>query len=95
MMSVVPTKSGTAPNAPEDPTWSARMAVCGLQCRPNRNSHQGDRAKKRTVSNSTENTIPTVVSTATIEHVSRIVLTILSTEFRARNNGVSRRIAQK
>ena len=34
----VPANSGTAPNAPVEPTWSARMAVCGDHSRPNRNS---------------------------------------------------------
>ena len=27
-----------APKAPDEPTWSARIAVCGLHCRPNRKS---------------------------------------------------------
>ena len=40
-------KSGTAPKEPELPTWSARKAVCGLQCRPKRNSWAGTRSKKR------------------------------------------------
>ena len=30
-MSAVPANSGTAPNEPDDPTWSARIAICGLQ----------------------------------------------------------------
>ena len=43
----VPANSGTAPNAPDEPTWSARSAVCGLHCRPNRNSVIGTFWKKR------------------------------------------------
>ena len=31
-ISSVPANSGTAPNAPDEPTWSARIAVCGLHC---------------------------------------------------------------
>ena len=30
-MKIVPQKSGIAPNAPDEPAWSARIAVCGLQ----------------------------------------------------------------
>ena len=40
-ISSVPTSTGTAPKAPDDPTWSARIAVCGLHCKPNRNSVTG------------------------------------------------------
>ena len=66
--SSVPTKIGTAPKEPELPTWSARSAVCGLQCRPKRNSWGGTRSKKRPVSKISERTIPTVTSTASVEH---------------------------
>ena len=65
VISSVPVTSGTMPNAPDEPTWSARIAVCGLHCRPNRNSSGETFSKKRTVSNSTENTMPMVVRTAT------------------------------
>ena len=30
-----------APNAPDAPTWSLRMAVCGLHSRPNKKSKYG------------------------------------------------------
>ena len=40
-MSSVPVNRGTAPNAPEAPIWSARIAICGLQSNPNRNSVTG------------------------------------------------------
>ena len=48
----VPANSGTAPKAPDEPTWSARSAVCGLHCRPNRNSVIGTFWKNRINSNS-------------------------------------------
>ena len=67
VISSVPAKSGTAPKAPELPTWSARIAVCGLHCRPNRNSCIGTCAKKRRASNSSDRTMPTVVKTAIVE----------------------------
>ena len=63
----VPQNSGTAPNAPEEPTWSARIAVCGLHCSPNRNSYHGTLPKKRQASNATDAMMPTVVSTAISE----------------------------
>ena len=37
-MSAVPANSGTAPKEPDDPTWSARIAICGLHEVPNRKS---------------------------------------------------------
>ncbi len=64
-ISSVPANSGTAPKAPEEPTWSARSAVCGLHSRPNRNSVTGTLSKKRSDSNSTDSTMPTVVRIAT------------------------------
>ena len=92
-MSRVPAKSGTAPKAPEDPTWSSRIAVCGLQPRPNRKSASGTWPKKRIASNSTERTMPMVVKIATVEHAIRKTLTIRSTWFLARSAGVTRRQA--
>ena len=46
-MNTVPQNKGIEPNAPEDPAWSARIAVCGLQMVPNRNSPGLTRLKKR------------------------------------------------
>ena len=44
-ISRVPMKTGTAPKAPAPATWSSRMAICGSQRRPNRNSCNGTRRK--------------------------------------------------
>ena len=85
--SSVPANSGTAPKAPDEPTWSARMAVCGLHSSPNRNSVTGTRPKKRSASNSTEATIPIVVSTATLEASHSNTRTNFSTRRRAANPG--------
>ena len=63
-ISNVPANNGTAPKAPEDPTWSSRMAVCGLHFKPNKKSSGGTALKKRMASNTTERTIPTVVTMA-------------------------------
>jgi hypothetical protein len=38
LMKIVPQKTGTAPNAPVEAIWSARIGVCGLQLNPKRNS---------------------------------------------------------
>ena len=40
-ISMVPAKTGMAPNAPDEPTWSERIAVWGLHLSPNRNSVTG------------------------------------------------------
>ena len=53
-ISMVPTNSGTAPNEPDEPTWSSRIAVCGLHEVPNTNSKIDTDSKKRRASNSTE-----------------------------------------
>ena len=37
-MKNVPQNSGIEPNAPDEPAWSARIAVCGLHSMPNRKS---------------------------------------------------------
>ena len=95
MMSMVPANSGTAPKAPEEPTWSALSAVCGLHCRPNRNSLGGTLAKKRMVSNSTDRTMPMVVSTATQEQAISSPLTTRSTVLRARKSGLMRLLARR
>ena len=47
LISRVPVNSGTAPKAPEAPTWSVRMAICGLQSSPNRKSVTETMRKKR------------------------------------------------
>ena len=60
----VPRNSGTAPKLPEDPTWSARIAVCGLQTVPNRNSCTDTERKNRMDSYTTDSTMPTVTKTA-------------------------------
>ena len=92
-MSRVPAKRGIAPKAPEEPTWSSRIAVCGLQARPNRKSASGTWPKKRSASNSTERTMPRVVKIATVEHAIRKIPAIRSTWFRARSPGATRRQA--
>jgi len=86
-ISIVPTNSGTAPKAPEEPTWSARMAVCGLQLVPNRNSVTGTASKKRRDSNSTESKMPRVVKIATQAQLNSTPLNTRSTCWRARNRG--------
>ena len=42
----VPRNTGTAPKAPAPATWSARMAICGSQRRPKKNSCGGTSRKK-------------------------------------------------
>ena len=66
-MNAVPQNSGIDPKAPDDPAWSARMAVCGLQVVPNRNSVGLTRLKKRRISNSSDRTMPSVVRIAISE----------------------------
>src|SRR3546814_2529120 len=44
-MTTVPRNTGTAPKEPWPATWSLRMAICGSQFRPNRNSYQGTLAR--------------------------------------------------
>ena len=90
-ISRVPANSGTAPNAPLEPTWPSRMAVCGLQSRPNRNSAAGTAWKKRAASNSTDSTMPMVVKMASIEHSSRKARMMRSTWMRALIRGVRKR----
>ena len=82
----VPANSGTAPNAPDEPTWSARSAVCGLHCRPNRNSVIGTFWKKRIDSNTTEKTIPAVVAIEMPAASHRATVTQRSTVLRARKS---------
>ena len=66
-MSAVPANSGTAPKDPDEPTWSARMAICGLHDVPNRKSIGETMEKKRKASKATEATMPMVVNTAIVE----------------------------
>ena len=89
----VPANSGTAPNEPDEPTWSARSAVCGLHCRPNRNSVTGTCWKKRIDSNSTENTMPAVVAIETAAASQKAAVTQRSTRLRARKSLVTWRRA--
>ena len=63
-MKAVPQNSGIEPNAPDEPAWSARIAVCGLQVVPNRNSVGLTSLKKRRLSNSSDRTMPSVVRMA-------------------------------
>ena len=93
-MSAVPANSGIAPKAPEDPTWSSRIAICGLQSRPNRKSVIPTWPKKRIASNSTESTMPSVVKIATVELAISAMRTICSTWLRARRAGDTRRQAR-
>ena len=86
----VPANSGMAPKAPELPTWSSRIAVCGLHLVPNRNSVNETRRKKRMVSNRSDSTMPMVINTATVEHTTKKTRTARSTRLRARRSGVMR-----
>jgi hypothetical protein len=83
----VPANRGMAPKAPEEPTWSARMAVWGLHSRPNRKSVTGTVPKKRVASNSTDSTIPRVVNMAMVEQAIMNQRTTDSTRLRARRWG--------
>ena len=89
-MKIVPQKSGIAPNAPDEPAWSARIAVCGLQFVPNRNSAGLTIEKKRIDSNRSEATIPAVVRIAISEARSSTPITSRSTRVRARKWGDTR-----
>src|SRR6056300_210406 len=79
----VPTKRGTAPNEPDAPTWSARIAVCGLQCVPVINSQKEIWLKNRSDSNSTERTIPSVVNIAIMEQAISTARKVNSDSLRA------------
>ena len=89
-MSAVPANNGTAPNEPDDPTWSARIAICGLQEVPNRKSMGEMIAKNRKASKATDATMPIVVNTAIVEQPSSSHSVTRSTPLRARNCGVMR-----
>ena len=89
-ISAVPANSGTAPKEPDEPTWSARIAVCGLQEVPNRNSIGETIEKKRNASKATEATIPMVVKTAIVEQPISSHSMTRSTRLRARSSGVMR-----
>jgi hypothetical protein len=84
-MSAVPANSGTAPNEPDEPTWSARIAICGLQEVPNRKSMGEMIAKNRKASKATDATMPIVVNTAIVEQPSSSHSVTRSTPLRARN----------
>ena len=83
-ISRVPVNRGTAPKAPEEPTWSARIAICGLQRNPKRKSVTGTFWKNKTDSNTTESTMPTVVKIAIVEQAIRKTIVPFSTLLRAR-----------
>ena len=84
----VPAKTGMAPKAPEEPIWSERMDICGLQFRPNKNSFTGIILKKRIASKSTDNTMPIVVKMAKDAQATRKKVKIFSTWFLALRIGV-------
>jgi hypothetical protein len=75
----VPAKTGIAPKAPEEPTWSVRIAIWGLHSKPNKNSVIGITLKKRIASNSTDKTIPMVVKMAKVEQAMRKKVKTFST----------------
>ena len=81
---IVPQKSGMEPNAPDEPAWSARIAICGLQVRPNRKSLIGTSWKKRRDSKSSDRTMPSVVKIAISEAPMSNPFIQRSTEVRAR-----------
>ncbi len=87
----VPVNSGTAPNAPEAPTWSARIAVCGLHCKPNKKSNNGTSRKNRNASTNTERKMPIVVRIATLDAAMSSSSMAFSTRLRARKSGRTRR----
>ena len=89
----VPVNSGTAPKAPEAPTWSARMAVWGLHRVPKKNSRGETFWKKSRDSNRTDSTIPRVVRIAIDENTIMIPSTMDSTRLRARICGLVWRTA--
>ncbi|MNF16358.1 hypothetical protein D3C80_2193400 [compost metagenome] len=63
------------------------MAICGLQCVPNRKSSGLTTAKKRIASNRSDSTMPMVVRMATSEQMTSAMLTVRSTRLRARRSG--------
>ena len=87
-ISAVPANSGTAPNDPDEPTWSARIAICGLHEVPNRKSIGEIIEKNRNASNATEATMPMVVNTAIVEQPISSHSMTRSTRLRARSSGV-------
>jgi hypothetical protein len=90
VISSVPAKTGTAPKAPDEPTWSARIAVCGLHWSPNRKSRGGTRSKKRAASNTRDRTMPIVARIAISEQAANRARRTVSTTGRARSAGDTR-----
>ena len=86
----MPRNTGTAPKAPAPATWSARMAICGSQRRPKKNSCGGTSSKKAQASQSSEAMMPTVVRIATTEQAIMKQSRKRSTPVRARNRGERR-----
>ena len=78
-MKIVPQNSGTEPNAPDEPAWSARIAVCGLHSVPNRKSTGGTKSKKRRLSNISDSRMPSVVRIAISEAASSSTISQRST----------------
>ena len=93
-MRSVPVKRGIMPNAPDAPTWSERIAVCGLHSVPRRKSSAGTLWKKRNASNNTDNTMPAVARMATVELAMMKTRIAPSTWLRARTRGEIRRQAR-
>ena len=92
-MKAVPQNKGTDPNAPDDPAWSARIAVCGLHVVPNRNSVGLTMPKKRSDSNNSDSTMPSVVRIAISEAPTSSTMIQRSTPLRARKSIRTRRMA--
>ena len=91
----VPRNTGTAPKAPAPATWSGRMAICGSQRSPKKNSCGGTISKKAQASQSSEAMMPTVVRIATTAQASMNQSRNRSTPVRARKRGESRARAKK
>ena len=75
----VPVNTGIDPNAPELPTWSSLIAICGLQWNPNIKSKKDICLKNLKLSKNKDRIIPTVVKTATIEQINKKNLINFST----------------
>ena len=69
------------------PTWSARIAVCGLHDKPNRKSSNDTCWKNRSASTNTDRKMPIVVKIATHDAAISRYSMARSTRLRARNSG--------
>jgi hypothetical protein len=91
---IVPARTGTTPNAPAPAIWSGRMAICGSQRSPNRNSVTGTSEKKNHASRRSEPTMPIVVRIAATEQNSIIAESACSTLWRAGKGAQIRALAR-